>query len=125
ADHVDVLDHRDLVDTARNRFAAGDIGAAHTAAHAATRIPVPSDDQHTPEPLGTLGRQAAEYHRQAHRILGLTHNARGEHTAALKLLRAAAEHTKDDDQLRVARLRSEAAAAGAGSALQRYEQDRA
>lgn len=123
ADNVDVFAHDNLVADARTRWESGNVNAARTAADTATRIGL-SDNEPTQPALATLHRQATARRREAHRLLGLTLSAGGDHEAALGPLRAAAEREPDDEQLLTSLLRSEAATHGTGTALERYERYR-
>ncbi len=123
-DQVDVLVLGSLVEEARAKLEAGEIGAARSAAQAALEVGSPDGDS-APGALGALRDAASEGHRQANRLLGMALSTGGDHAAALGALRAAACHDPDDEALLACLLRSEAAVRGTGAALGRYERYRA
>jgi predicted ATPase len=124
AGSVDVLALGRLVEQARARLDAGEVGAARTAARAAVELAGPDGEAFLPGALGALRREAAEGCCRARMLLGMALSVGGEHEAAFDLLRVAAERDPGDERLLVCLLRSEAAVRGVGAALGRYERYR-
>jgi len=119
---VDALWLARAVELARSRLAAGDADAVLALLDEVEKVTVEPVDE--PAALAELRREAQRELAAADRLRGLALSRVGRHAEAAPLLGAARGEARDDSEVLLALLRSEAVAVGPAAALDRYERYR-